>query len=532
MRPEAAACPPRRAARWRCGWHRPSCLRRIDALAGEQRHVRIVSAVLGHRVRHLDAVGDAQLVVVGAMARRDMHEARAGIGRHEVARQQAHVELEAAERMGGDQPLEVVGRNLGHDLRRELRLRGNRIDQVAREHQSLAHLRLAALSDGSDFDQRVGDVAAVGQRPVARHGPRCRRPDHDGGAVELAAPRPHDREAHMDRVRRVIVIFDLGFGQRGLLDHRPQHRLRALVEAAVEQELAQFPHDDRLGLVLHRRVVIVPVTVDAEALELLALDRDPVIGEGPALAPELDDRDLVLVLLLGAVLLLDLPLDRQAVAVPARDIVAVLAQHLLGAADQVLQDLVERVADMQVAVGVGRAVVQHELRAALALLAKPVPQLHVGPALQELGLLLGQARTHGEIGLRQENAGFIISCHRKLGAGGSKFQPPAGWPLAGMTTRPRSADRAGNSLLESPGEHRARNLGMGVGGQGAPDRQFRRLPPPAPVGYRQAGVDSNLVRRRAAILRSRMTSIRTTGQGIERALTDRLPLVTTNDTQR
>ena len=379
---------------------------RVDALAREQRHMRIIRAVLGHRVRHFHAVGDAQLVVVGAMARRDVHEARAGIGRHEVPREQAHVEFEAmpAERMRSDQAFQIIARNLGHDLRRELRFLGHRIDQLAGQHQPLADAGLAAFGDGGDFDQRVGDVAAVGERAVARHGPGRRRPDHDRSAVELAALRRHDREADMDRVRRMVVILDLGLGQRGLLDHRPQHRLRALVETAIHQELAQFLHDDRLGLVLHRRVVIVPVAVDAEALELLALDRDPVIGEGAALAAELDDRNLVLVLLLGAVLFLDLPLDRQAVAVPARDVVAVLAQHLLGARDEVLQDLVERVADVEIAVGVGRAVVQHELRPPLALDPQPVPQLHVGPALQELGLLLRQARAHGKVGLRQENA--------------------------------------------------------------------------------------------------------------------------------
>ena len=83
----------------------------VDLLAGEQRHVRIVGAVLGDRVGHLHAVGDAQLVVVGAMARRDVHEAGAGVGGDEVARQQAHVEVVAlaAQRMGGDQAVEIVG---------------------------------------------------------------------------------------------------------------------------------------------------------------------------------------------------------------------------------------------------------------------------------------------------------------------------------------------------------------------------------------------------------------------------------------
>ena len=61
-----------------------------------------------------------------------------------------------------------------------------------------------------------------------------------------------------------------------------------------------------------------------------------------------------------------LPLDRQAVAVPARHIGRILAEHLLRAVDDVLQDLVQRGAEMDVAVGVGRAVVQDEFLAARA----------------------------------------------------------------------------------------------------------------------------------------------------------------------
>ena len=259
------------------------------------------------------------------------------------------------------------------------------------------------------------------------------------------------------------MIFDLGFGQRCLLDHRPQHGLRTLVEAAVHQELAELGRDRGLRLVLHRRVVVVPVAVDAETLELLALHADPMVGEDAAFLAELRDRHLVLVLLLGTVLLLDLPFDGQAMAVPAGHVVRVLAQHLLGAAHQVLQDLVERVADVEVAVGVGRAVVQDEPGPALALGTEPIPQLHVGPALQQLRLLLGQAAAHGEVSLGQENAGFIVSCHEKLGAKGAMGGGRNGSQTDG-TTRPRSADRADNSLLEGPDKHWAGNLGTGVRG--------------------------------------------------------------------
>ena len=111
---------------------------------------------------------------------------------------------------------------------------------------------------------------------------------------------------------------------------------------------------------------MIPVALDAEPLELLALHVEPVLGVGAAFLAERDHRvgigQVRLLLVLGAVvLLLDLPFDRQAVAVPARHVVGIVAEHLLAARHHVLEDLVERVADVDVAVGVGRAVVQHEL---------------------------------------------------------------------------------------------------------------------------------------------------------------------------
>ena len=395
-----------------------------------------------------------------------MHEARAGIGGDEAAGQQAHVEVVAlaAQRMGSEQAVEILGRDIAQHLGRELRRLGDGADQLLGQHHLLARLGAAALAHLGDLDQRVGDVGPEGERAIARDGPGRRGPDHHRGAVELAALGLHHREADMDGVRRMVVILDLGFGERGLLDHAPQHGLGALVEAAVHQELAELVRDHGLGLVGHGRIVIVPVALDAQPLELLALHLDPVIGEGAALAAELADRHRILVLVLGAVLLLDLPFDRQAMAVPARHVVAVLAQHLLGARDEVLQDLVERVADMEVAVGVGRAVMQDELGPAAALGAQAMEQVHVGPALQELGLLLRETGAHGEVGLGQEDAGFVISCHEKLGAGRSDRRLPQGQPGTGITTRPRSADRADNSLRKDPERHGAGNLWAGVRG--------------------------------------------------------------------
>src|SRR4029453_17774174 len=114
----------------------------------------------------------------------------------------------------------------------------------------------------------------------------------------------------------------------------------------------------------------------------LTLPVDPMLGISAALGPELLDRHLVLVELLLAILLLDLPLDRQAVAVPAGHIGRVLAEQSLGADHHVFEDMVERMADVHVAIGVGRAVVEDELLAPGPALA----DLRIDVALLPFGL--------------------------------------------------------------------------------------------------------------------------------------------------
>ena len=74
---------------------------------------------------------------------------------------------------------------------------------------------------------------------------------------------------------------------------------------------------------------------------------------------------------------------------------------------EVLEDLVDHVAHVDVAVGVGRAVVQDVQRGALAGRADLLVDLLLGPVLTHLGLSLHQVRLHGEAGFRQVHRIFI-----------------------------------------------------------------------------------------------------------------------------
>ncbi|MGX0965827.1 hypothetical protein AB7M63_006276 [Bradyrhizobium japonicum] len=165
---------------------------------------------------------------------------------------------------------------------------------------------------------------------------------------------------------------------------------------------------------------MIPVADDAEPLELLALHVDPIRRISAAFLAERHHRGGVaeiglLLALLAVVLLLDLPFDRQAVAVPAGHVIGVEAEHLLALGHDVLEDLVQRVPDMDVAVGVGRAVMQHEFGAALGFPAQLVVETDVVPIFQQFRLALRQAGAHREIRLRQIKGLGIVFDFRLLG---------------------------------------------------------------------------------------------------------------------
>jgi hypothetical protein len=141
-----------------------------------------------------------------------------------------------------------------------------------------------------------------------------------------------------------------------------------------------------------------------------------MVGVGAAFAAESDHRVGMgevgfRLALRPIILLLDLPFDRQAVAVPAGNVVRILVEHLLRAGDEILEDLVQRVADVDVAVGVGRAVMQDELALARARRAKLPVEIVLLPAGEDFRLLLRQAGAHRKVRLRQ------IEARRIIGAG-------------------------------------------------------------------------------------------------------------------
>ena len=181
-------------------------------------------------------------------------------------------------------------------------------------------------------------------------------------------------------------------------------------------------------LVIERQIGVLPVAEHAQTTETGLLKLDVLDSE---LVAELTDLGRGgLVELLGAELLLDLMLDRLAVAVPTGDIGNLIALHHPVAVDHVLGDLVHGVADVDRAVGVRRTVVQHELLVTLVLLQNLLVDLVVLPVLESLGLGLGKTGTHGKTGLGQIHRLLVLVCH------GTPFMSWARTPSGHQKKRP------------------------------------------------------------------------------------------------
>ena len=181
--------------------------------------------------------------------------------------------------------------------------------------------------------------------------------------------------------------------------------LFAPVNGAAEIKLAVFLQDFGHVSGPHGEVGMVPVAQHPQALEFGPLDVDELFGIGPA---ALADLHLGQAPAFGLQLLAHLVLDGQAVAIPARHVGAVVARHLAGLDDDILENLVEGVSQVNVAVGIGGPVVQDKLGAPLTLRPDPAVQVDLGPAFQKQRLPPGQIGFHGKIGVGQVKGLFII----------------------------------------------------------------------------------------------------------------------------
>ena len=211
-------------------------------------------------------------------------------------------------------------------------------------------------------------------------------------------------EGDVDGHRTLVFVLDLGFGECRTAIEAPVDGFEALVEVAFVQNPAQRADFVGLRPEIHRQVGPSPVTEDTEADEVLLLTLDLLGGESAAQLTHTVGGDVL------AVPLLDLVFDRQAVTIPPRDVGRVETGQRLRTNDDVLEDLVDRVADMNVAIGVGRTVVENETRAALRGRADTLVDVVLLPGGNPARFASGEVAAHGKWRVSQIE-GFLVVSH-------------------------------------------------------------------------------------------------------------------------
>ena len=356
----------------------------------------------------------------------------ADMGQPRVVVPLAHVEVLRAEAGGGvDAPgtgvqgdmiavenhgiLVQQGVLCHHELKVGALQRGQHLAGGKVQPRLLAHALGKLLCHDVHFpvgglEEHIVKVRVHGDGGVAGDGPGGGGPDHEEqpGQVavlaQLALVILHG-EFHENRGAGVVLVLDFRLRQGGLVVGAPVDGLHALVNQALFRHLAEYL--DLLGLELGQKgdIGVIPVADDAQPLELLGHAADILGGELAALVPELGDAHL---LPLHALVLEHGGLDGQAVGVPAGDVGGAVPGHVPVLDDDILQDFVQRRADVDVAVGVRGAVVEHEFGLARVFLHQ-LAVSYPGPAgVEQLRLALGQARPHGEICFGQVDGLVVV----------------------------------------------------------------------------------------------------------------------------
>ena len=337
----------------------------------------------------------AELIVLHAVAGRDVNEARARAVLDEARGKEAS--RARTEGMFVNQRRQFVGAGRADDLvTAPAALFGNRLEQ------RIAHQigRVVGLDVG------VEEAGVERDGEIRRQRPRRGGPDDDVG-VRLVL----QAVAHIHALAHMIGVLDLGLGQRGAARDAPIYGLFPAIDEALLDEVREEAQFVGLVFFVQREVRIFPVAEHAEALELHALDVD--VFAGISLARGADGRGIGGGVTGLAHVLADLEFDGQAVAIPAGDVRRIKPAQGFVFDDDVLENLVERGADVDIAIGEGRAVVQHKFLRTRARRADGVVEAGGLPLRQPGRFAQHEVRPHREVGFGQVECVFIV--HRSSG---------------------------------------------------------------------------------------------------------------------
>ena len=217
---------------------------------------------------------------------------------------------------------------------------------------------------------------------------------------------PDHRKLHVDALADMILVFDLSLRQRSSARNAPIDRLLPAVNKSLLNDICEQTKFIGFVFLVQREVRIVPIAKNSQALELRSLQVDIFPRVSIAGSPNCGRIDARVAMLPH--LLRNFELDRQAMTIPARNIRSVFAAQSLIADYEILQDLVQCVADVHVAIRERRPIVQNKPFCIGSRFLNPLVKLLCIPLLQSLRFARDQIGFHRKVRLRQIQCILII----------------------------------------------------------------------------------------------------------------------------
>ena len=367
-------------------------------LATKPLHRRQVSAVVINRVVDFQPFLQCQLIVFLTMPRRGMYAPGAGLKRDMLTQQDDRgpviewVLTQTSLKQRSREGCQHLAGNTG--CRHELILQplGNNQDLPVNRQGTVSIFRMQC------------------NRQVSRNGPGGGGPDHHkhlvtGNSRYLSRNIVQKLKADIDGWRGMIGILNFSFSQRSNTGGTPVNRLPATVQPAVMGEGRQFRSGLPLIAIGHSEVRVLPVPQNTKAFKFITLDADKLLG---ILTAGFTHLSLTNGIFLRAEVLLNLQLNRQTMAIPARDIGSMEPLHPLDLQNDIFQGFVQGVANMNMTIGIGRSIMQDIGRPLRGASLKAAIQVQFSPALEHLRLTLEQVCLHRKIGFRKVQGLFVI----------------------------------------------------------------------------------------------------------------------------
>ena len=195
---------------------------------------------------------------------------------------------------------------------------------------------------------------------AGRQSPRCGGPDNGFNRFQLLTRElKHLRHGfgiqklkrHIQSRRHFVFVFHFRFSQGRATFQTEMHGFLAFNQVTGFLNFAQIAHDVGFGAKIHGFVRIVPIADDAQADKVFFLTRNLLFGVFTAQLAEFGSRDFL------AIQFFYHQFNWQSVAIPTGYIRRIKARPCFGAHNHVFQYFVDCMTNVNVTVGIRRAIV-------------------------------------------------------------------------------------------------------------------------------------------------------------------------------